>query len=257
MINNARFVGQRLGITSTDVVCCPPPLFHCFGLVIGFLAGIIQGATVVFPSDHFDPSAVLGSIVRYQCTTLLGVPTMFIAELDLLQSRNESLNSLRKGLIAGSTISNTLLGRVRKNMGLNHMAIAYGMTETAPVSFMSAIDDASDKRTETVGRIMPLNQAKVIDDLGETVHRGIRGELCVSGYSLQKGYLNNEVKTLEAMKLDDKGILWMHTGDECFIDNDGYCHITGRIKDIIIRGKALQFLVEILDIPLCQFIPRF
>jgi mevalonyl-CoA ligase len=206
---------------------------------MGFLAGIIQGATVVFPSDHFNPDAVLESVWKYQCTTLLGVPTMFIAELEALQSRKESINTVQKGLIAGSTISHTLIGRLNKGMGLKYMAIAYGMTETAPVSFMSATDDALDRRTESVGRIMPHTQAKVIDSSGNTVKRGVRGELCVSGYGLQKGYLNNESKTMEVMKRDKEGVLWMHSGDECIIDNDGYCRVTGRIKDIIIRGKVL------------------
>jgi acyl-CoA synthetase (AMP-forming)/AMP-acid ligase II len=238
MLNNARFVGQRLGIDSTDVICCPPPLFHCFGLVMGFLAGLIHGSTVVFPSDHFNADAVLESVYRHQCTTLLGVPTMFISELEALQSRNDLIISLCKGLIAGSTISHTLMNRLSKSMGLSEMTIAYGMTETAPVSFMGAADDAPNKRNGTVGRVMPHTQAKVINHLGETVPRGARGELCVSGYGLQKGYLKNKAKTAEAMKFDKDGVLWMHTGDECVIDSEGYCRVTGRIKDIIIRGKT-------------------
>ena len=204
---------------------------------MAFLSGLLHGTTVVFPSDHFNANAVLDAVSRYQCTTLLGVPTMFIAELEALQSRSVPITSLRKGLIAGSTISHTLMTRLSENMGLNDMAIAYGMTETAPVSFMTAADDALDKRNETVGRVMPHTQAKIIDSLGETVHCGVRGELCVSGYGLQKGYLNNEAKTAEVMKTDKDGILWMHTGDECIIDSEGYCRVTGRIKDIIIRGK--------------------
>ncbi|KAJ5081197.1 hypothetical protein N7456_013435 [Penicillium angulare] len=245
MLNNARFVGQRLSISSNDVICCPPPLFHCFGLVMGFLAGVIQGATVVFPSDHFNPSETVDSVLKHKCTTLLGVPTMFIAELEMLQSRNQSINTVEKGLIAGSTISQTLIGRLNKGLGLTYMAIAYGMTETAPVSFMSAIDDALNKRTETVGRVMPHTRAKIIDSRGRTVRREERGELCVSGYGLQKGYLNNEEKTREVMKLDKEGVLWMHTGDECIIDKDGYCRVTGRIKDIIIRGGENIFPAEI------------
>ncbi|KAF3385397.1 putative acyl-CoA synthetase YngI [Penicillium rolfsii] len=247
MLNNARFVGQRLGIASTDVICCPPPLFHCFGLVMGFLASLIHGATIVFPSDHFNADAVLESVYRHQCTTLLGVPTMFIAELEALQARNDPILSLRKGLIAGSTISHTLMNRLSNSMGLSEMTIAYGMTETAPVSFMSAADDAPNKRNETVGRVMPHTQAKVINQLGEIVHRGERGELCVSGYGLQKGYLNNAAKTAEVMRFDKDGLLWMHTGDECVIDSEGYCRVTGRIKDIIIRGGENIFPAEIED----------
>lgn len=243
MLNNARFLGERLGINSTDVICCPPPLFHCFGLLMGFVAGIIQGATLVFPSDHFNPVNVVDSVLKHKCTTLLGVPTMFIAELEVVQSRNDTITTLKRGLIAGSTIPQTLLSRLNKGMGLKFIAIAYGMTETGPISFMGAPHDAFDKQIETVGRIMPHTQAKVVDRLGNTVKRGVRGELCVSGYGLQKGYLDNEEKTKEAMKLDKNDVLWMHTGDECIIDNDGYCHVTGRIKDIIIRGNVRPLLI--------------
>ena len=243
MINNARFVGQRLDLTSADVICCPPPLFHCFGLVMGFMTSLIHGSTIVFPSDHFNADLVIDSVHRYCCTTLLGVPTMFIAELEICQSKETVPSGLRKGLIAGSTISQTLVDRLSSDMGLGVMVIAYGMTETGPVSFMTSSQDAPDKRIGTVGRAMPHTQAKVIDRTGQLVHRGMRGELCVSGHGLQAGYLNNQAKTKEVMRLDETGTMWMHTGDECIIDDSGYCRVTGRIKDIIIRGRSLSLVL--------------
>ncbi|CAG7995710.1 unnamed protein product [Penicillium salamii] len=245
ILNNARFVGDNLQLTEEDIICCPPPLFHCFGLVMGFIACLIQGCTIVYPSDHFDAARVLDSIVDERCTALYGVPTMFIAELEANQARNLNIQSLRKGLAAGSTVPLSLMNKLKEQMGIDTMLIAYGMTETSPVTFMSTFEDPVEMRVATVGRIMPHTAAKVIDKMGRVLGRGERGELCTSGYVLQRGYLDDEEKTNEVMKKDEEGVVWMHTGDEGTIDEEGYCRITGRIKDVIIRGGENIFPVEI------------
>lgn len=193
----------------------------------------------MFPSDHFNANLVLDTIVDERCTALYGVPTMFIAELEANQTRNRNIKTLRKGLAAGSTVPLPLMNKLKEQMGIETMVIAYGMTETGPVSFMSTFEDPVEKRVATVGRVMPHTGAKVIDKTGRIVKKGERGELCTSGYALQRGYLNDEEKTKDVMKKDEEGILWMHTGDEGMIDDLGYCHITGRIKDIIIRGMSI------------------
>ncbi|KAJ5344307.1 uncharacterized protein N7506_002672 [Penicillium brevicompactum] len=245
ILNNARFVGDNLRLTEEDIICCPPPLFHCFGLVMGFLACLIHGCTIVYPSDHFDADVVLDSIVEEKCTALYGVPTMFIAELEANQARKRNIQSLRKGLAAGSVVPLTLMNKLKDQMGIETVLIAYGMTETSPVTFMSKFEDPVEMRVATVGRIMPHTSAKVVDKAGRVLDKGERGELCTSGYVLQRGYLDDEAKTNEVMKRDEDGVLWMHTGDEGMIDDLGYCHITGRIKDIIIRGGENIFPVEI------------
>lgn len=240
ILNNARFIGENIQLTEDDIICCPPPLFHCLGLVIGFLGCLIHGSTIVFPSDHFNANLVLDTIVDERCTTLYGVPTMFIAELEANQTRNRNIKSLQKGLAAGSTVPLPLMNKLKEQMGIETMVIAYGMTETGPVTFMSTFEDPVEKRVGTVGRVMPHTGAKVIDKMGRIVKNGERGELCTSGYALHRGYLNDEEKTKDVMKKDEEGTVWMHTGDEGMIDELGYCHITGRIKDIIIRGMSVQ-----------------
>jgi acyl-CoA synthetase (AMP-forming)/AMP-acid ligase II len=229
-------------LIADDIVCCPPPLFHCFGLVMGFLSTLIHGGTIVFPSDHFNADLVLDAVVNEQCTTLLGVPTMFVAELEANKTRRYATTTLRKGMAAGSPVPLVLMEKLRQDMGIEEMVIAYGMTETSTITFCTSLQDSTENRARTVGRIMPHVQSKVVNARGEIIRRGERGELCISGYTLQKGYLNNELKTLEAMKADKEGKVWMHTGDECMIDSSGYCHVTGRIKDIIIRGKQNVFI---------------
>jgi acyl-CoA synthetase (AMP-forming)/AMP-acid ligase II len=224
-------------LMADDIVCCPPPLFHCFGLVMGFFSTLIHGGTIVFPSDHFNADLVLDAIVNEQCTTLLGVPTMFVAELEANETKNYTSTTLRKGMAAGSPVPLVLMEKLRKDMGIEGMVIAYGMTETSTITFSTSLQDSPENRAKTVGRVMPHVRSKVINARGETVRRGERGELCISGYALQKGYLNNKLKTSEVMKADEDGTVWMHTGDECIIDSNGYCHVTGRIKDIIIRGE--------------------
>ncbi|KAL4928613.1 uncharacterized protein BDV17DRAFT_298521 [Aspergillus undulatus] len=247
ILNNARFVGNAMRLAPSDVVCCGPPLFHCFGLVMGFLASFTYGASIIFPSDHFRASCVVEALMAEDATVLLGVPTMFISELEVLTKTGQKPRRLRTGLASGSPVSQTLMNEIRARMGVDKMLIAYGMTETSPVNFITSLDDPEDKRISTIGRVMPHTVAKVVDKQGKIIPRGQRGELCVGGYALQKGYWKNEEKTREVMKYDANGVLWMHTGDEVMIDEEGYGHITGRIKDLIIRGGENIFPREIED----------
>jgi acyl-CoA synthetase (AMP-forming)/AMP-acid ligase II len=227
-------------LTPEDVVCCPPPMFHCFGLVMGFLASYFHGSSIVFPSDYFNVDKVVDAIMNEDATVLLGVPTMYMAGLEVMAKTGQRPRRLRTGLASGSPVSQDLMNQIRKTMGVEKMLIAYGMTETSPVSFITSLDDPDEKGTTTVGRVFPHAAAKVIDVEGNIVSRGQRGELCTSGFILQKGYWRNEEKTKEVMRKDENGVLWMHTGDEAMIDAEGYAHITGRIKDLIIRGMSMS-----------------
>lgn len=237
LINNGRFVGDSMILTPKDIVACPPPLFHCFGLVMGFLASLSHGSTIVFPSDSFRADLVLDAVYNYKATALLGVPTMFITILEANQIKKYPINTIRTGLAAGSSVPAALMRQLKSELGVEGMLIAYGMTETSPVTFITSLEDTEERKTTSVGRVLPHTGAKVIDRDGNIVPRGTPGELCTSGYALQAGYWQNPAKTAEVMKRDEHGILWMHTGDECVIDRYGYCMVTGRIKDIIIRGK--------------------
>ncbi len=240
LINNGRFTGAMLNFTPSDVVCCPPPLFHCFGLVMGFLGSFTNGSNIVFPCDQFDAEQVLDALHEHQCTALLGVPTMFLAQIEANKTKKLDITSVRTGLAAGSSVSPTLMKNLEKEFGIKGMMIAYGMTETSPVTFITSLDDSEERRTTTVGRVLPHTAAKVVDQKGNILPRGVRGELCTSGYALQKGYYNNSAKTNEVMTQDENGVLWMATGDECVIDEEGYCSVTGRIKDMIIRGEPFH-----------------
>jgi acyl-CoA synthetase (AMP-forming)/AMP-acid ligase II len=226
-----------MALTPEDVICCPPPLFHCFGLVLGFLASFTHGSSIVFPSDFFDVTKVVDAIMDEDATVLLGVPTMYVAELEIIAKTGQRPRRLRTGLAAGSIVSQGLMNELRSKMGVEKMLIAYGMTETSPVTFITALDDSDEKGITTVGRVVPHTAAKVVDTTGTILARGERGELCTSGFALQKGYWRNEEKTREVMRRDENGVLWMRTGDEALLDSDGYAHVTGRIKDIIIRGE--------------------
>lgn len=230
-------------LTPSDVICCPPPLFHCFGLVLGFLASYTHGSSIVFPSDFFDVQKVVKAIMDEDATVLLGVPTMYVAELEVMAKTGQRPRRLRTGLASGSAVSQALMNQLREKMGVQKMLIAYGMTETSPVTFITALEDPDEKGTTTVGRVVPHTAAKVVDKTGRILRRGERGELCTSGFALQKGYWKNEEKTREAMRRDESGVLWMHTGDEALLDADGYAHITGRIKDIIIRGTCFHYML--------------
>ncbi|KAJ5132904.1 hypothetical protein N7448_007062 [Penicillium atrosanguineum] len=245
LLNNARFVGDAMQLTPSDIICCPPPLFHCFGLVLGFLSSFTHGSSIIFPSDNFDVHKVVSTIIAEHATVLLGVPTMYVSELEVLSKSDQRPQHLRTGLASGSAVSQGLMNELREKMGVQKMLIAYGMTETSPVTFITSIEDGDEKGTSTVGRVMPHTGAKVIGKDGVILGRGERGELCTSGFALQKGYWRNEEKTREVMRMDGDGILWMHTGDEALIDEDGYAHITGRIKDLIIRGGENIFPREI------------
>lgn len=236
ILNNGRFVGTRMHLTSSDIVCCPPPLFHCFGLVMGFLNTLSHGASIVFPSDSFDASLTLDAIASERCTALLGVPTMFFAQLEQLASKPYKLDTVRVGLASGAPVPIALQDQLSRNMGMQCVLIAYGMTEVSPVSTMMDISDPPERLKGGLGKPLPHNSLKIVNDRDEIVPRGTRGEICSSGYALMKGYLNNPDATAQAMRKDAEGRVWMHTGDEGMVDEEGYVHITGRIKDMIIRG---------------------
>lgn len=232
ILNNGYFVGEAERLTEQDRVCIPVPLYHCFGMVLGNLACITHGAAMVYPGEGFDPGAVLETVQAEQCTALYGVPTMFIAELDLPDFDKYDLASLRTGIMAGSPCPIEVMKRVVDRMHCSEMTIAYGMTETSPVSFQTSADDPIERRVTTVGRAHPHVEVKIVDAEGRIVPPGTPGELLTRGYSVMLGYWDDAQRTSEAV--DRAG--WMHTGDLATIDADGYCNIVGRIKDMVIRG---------------------
>lgn len=232
ILNNGFFIGEAMRLTEQDRLCIPVPLYHCFGMVLGNLACLTHGATMVFPGEGFDPIAVLETVQAERCTALHGVPTMFIAILDHPQFSSFDLVTLRTGIMAGSPCPVEVMKRVIEQMHMVQVTIAYGMTETSPVSFQSSCDDPVDRRVSTVGRIQPHVECKVVDAGGSTVDRGEKGELLVRGYSVMQGYWGDPERTAEA--IDAGG--WMHTGDLGVIDAEGYCNIVGRAKDMVIRG---------------------
>ncbi|KAJ3545117.1 hypothetical protein NM208_g2673 [Fusarium decemcellulare] len=245
IINNGFTIGSYLKLVPEDVLCCGPPLFHCFGLVAGLMATFTHGAAVGFAGRDFDPAQVVDMLVREKCTALHGVPTMFIAVLKQMDQVGANVNTIRTGIAAGTKIPPALLEEVQRRLGYKHIAITYGMTETSPASFMTETTDGLEQKLETVGKVLPHVAAKVVDADNRILPIGARGELCISGYLLQKGYFKNPEKTAEVMIRDEDGVLWMHTGDEASIDEQGYCRITGRIKDIIIRGGENIYPPEI------------
>ncbi|GJG98941.1 AMP-binding protein [Paraburkholderia terrae] len=231
VVNNARYIAMAMRLSEQDSLCIPVPLYHCFGMVLAVLACVSVGAAMVFPGEAFDPGATLKAVAEEKCTALHGVPTMFIAELDHPDFATFDLTRLRTGIMAGSPCPIETMKRVVSQMHLAEITIAYGMTETSPVSFQSSTTDPLDKRTTTVGRIQPHLEVKVVDPLGNIVPVGETGELCTRGYSVMDGYWGDEAKTRESV-VDG----WMHTGDLATIDADGYCNIVGRLKDMLIRG---------------------
>lgn len=241
ILNNAYFVGLGMGLGEGDRLLIPVPLYHCFGMVMGNLACTVHGATMVYPSEGFDPLTVLKTAQAEKCTALHGVPTMFIAELQHPDFDRFDLSSLRTGLMAGSPCPIEVMRKVNDRMNMREVGIAYGMTETSPVSFQTAMDDPLERRVSTVGRVQPHLEVKVIDESGAIVPRGQPGELCTRGYSVMIGYWDDPEKTAEAV--DEEG--WMHTGDLATIDDEGYCNIVGRIKDMVIRGGENVFPREI------------
>ncbi len=233
ILNNGYNVGRLCGYTPEDRVCIPVPFYHCFGMVMGNLACTSHGATMVIPGPGFDPKATLHAVAAERCTSLYGVPTMFIAELNDPDFGSYDLSSLRTGIMAGSPCPVEVMKQVVDRMGMTEVTICYGMTETSPVSTQTRADDSLDRRVSTVGRVHPHLEVKVIDpETGLTVPRGQPGELCTRGYSVMLGYWDEPAKTAEAID----AARWMHTGDIGVMDDEGYLNITGRIKDMVIRG---------------------
>jgi fatty-acyl-CoA synthase len=232
LLNNSFFVGEAMNLTSRDRLCIPVPLYHCFGMVIGNLVCATRGATMVLPGESFDASAVLATVQAERCTALHGVPTMFIALLEHPDFARYDLRTLRTGIMAGSPCPAEVMNRVMERMNMRQVSIAYGMTETSPVSFQSAVDDPPARRVSTVGRVQPHLEVRIADAEGRTVPRGEAGELLTRGYAVMRGYWGDPLRTNEA--IDDDG--WMHTGDLASIDDEGYCRIVGRLKDLVIRG---------------------
>jgi len=233
ILNNGFFIGETLKYTEHDRVCIPVPFYHCFGMVLGNLACTTHGATMVVPAEGFDPAVTMETVQRERCTSLYGVPTMFIAELEHPRFKEFDFSSLRTGIMAGSPCPVEVMKKVQTVMHIPEMTIAYGMTETSPVSTQCTTDDPLERRVSTVGRVHPHVEIKVIDpSTGAVVPRGTTGELCSRGYIVMQGYWNNEDATRLAI---DAG-RWMHTGDLATMDDEGYLNIVGRIKDMIIRG---------------------
>ncbi len=241
ILNNGFFVGEAMRFTDADRLCVPVPLYHCFGMVMANLNCLTHGATIVYPNDGFDPLLTLQAVAEERCTALFGVPTMFIAELDHPRFSEFDLSRLRTGIMAGAPCPMEVMKRVVNEMHMAEVTIAYGMTETSPVSFQSGVDDPIERRVATVGRVHPHVEVKIVDEHGRTVARGARGELCTRGYSVMRGYWDDAERTAEA--IDVAG--WMHTGDLAVLDAEGYCNIVGRVKDMVIRGGENVYPREI------------
>ncbi|GAB3135368.1 AMP-binding protein [Amycolatopsis stemonae] len=242
ILNNGYFVGELCGYTEYDKVCIPVPFYHCFGMVMGNLACTSHGSCMVIPAPAFDPRATLEAVAEEQCTSLYGVPTMFIAELNHPDFASFDLSSLRTGIMAGSPCPVEVMKQVIDRMGMSEVSICYGMTETSPVSTQTRSDDSIERRVSTVGRVGPHLEVKVVDpETGLTVPRGEPGELCTRGYSVMLGYWEQADKTADAID----AARWMHTGDLAIMDGDGYVNITGRIKDMVIRGGENLYPREI------------
>ncbi|TDD49466.1 AMP-binding protein [Saccharopolyspora elongata] len=242
ILNNGFFVGELCGYTEADRVAIVPPFYHCFGMVMGNLACTSHGSAMVIPSEGFDPTAALSAVAAERCTSLYGVPTMFIAELDHPDFESFDLSSLRTGIMAGSPCPVEVMKQVIGRMGMSEVSICYGMTETSPVSTQTRADDSLERRVSTVGRVGPHLEIKIVDPAtGLTVPVGTPGELCTRGYSVMLGYWEQPEKTAEVVD----AARWMHTGDLAVMDEGGYVSITGRIKDMVIRGGENVYPREI------------
>jgi len=232
ILNNGYLTGEAMGLTDQDRLCIPVPLYHCFGMVLAVLACATHGSTMVFPGEAFDPQEALQSVQDEKCTALHGVPTMFIAELDLPQFAEFDLSSLRTGVMAGAPCPVEVMKRVIGEMHMEDILIGYGQTELSPINHMTLPDDSLQKRTETVGRAVPWVEIRLIDEQGRVVAIGEKGEICTRGYSVMRGYWNDPERTAET--IDPAG--WLHSGDLGIMDSEGYVQVVGRIKDMIIRG---------------------
>jgi fatty-acyl-CoA synthase len=232
IVNNARYCAKAMALGPDDKLCIPVPLYHCFGMVLGVLCAAASGATMVFPGESFEPGETLRSIARNRCTALHGVPTMFAAMLEHDELARLDLSSLRTGIMAGAPCPIETMRKVIARMHMSQVTIAYGMTETSPISFQSSLDEPLERRVSTVGRIQPHLEVKIVDSDGRIVPVGTAGELCTRGYAVMRGYWKDEARTREA--IDAAG--WMHTGDLATIDAEGYANIVGRVKDMLIRG---------------------
>lgn len=250
IVNNARFVTSRIKLTEADRLLIPVPLYHCFGMVMGVLGAVSKGAAMIFPGEAFESAAVLDAAAAERATALYGVPTMFVAMLQELDQSPRDISSLRTGIMAGAPCPIEIMRRVNRDMHMQEVTICYGMTETAPVSFQSFTSDPAEKRCTTVGRVHPHLEVKAVDGEGRTVPAGERGELLVRGYSVMQGYWDDAEATGEAIRDG-----WMRTGDLGTFDAEGFCSITGRVKDMIIRGgeniyprEIEEFLIRHPDI---------
>jgi fatty-acyl-CoA synthase len=242
ILNNGYFVGSLLGYTEDDRVCVPVPLYHCFGMVMGNLGATSHGSCIVYPAEAFEPEATMRACDRERCTSLYGVPTMFIAQLGHERFSDYDLSSLRTGIMAGSPCPIEVMKRVSSEMGIDELGIAFGMTETSPVTTQVRRDDTLENRCGTVGQVMPHTEIKIVDvDTGRTVARGEPGEFVARGYAVMRGYWNDPERTAESI---DQG-RWMHTGDLATMDEQGYVRVVGRIKDMVIRGGENVYPREI------------
>jgi fatty-acyl-CoA synthase len=245
ILGNAKLLADQMGYTSADRVCIPVPLYHCFGMGIGNLGCVASGAAMVYPAPSFEPLATMQAISEERCTSIYGVPTMFITQLEHPQFAEFDFSSLRTGIMAGAPCPIEVMKRVVADMHANEITIGYGMTETAPVSFLTRRHDTVERRVSTVGQVMPHTAAKVVDpETGETLPVGAPGEVCTKGYLVMQGYWENANATASAIDADG----WMHTGDLGVMDEDGYLNIVGRIKDMVIRGGENLFPAEIENV---------
>jgi len=240
IVNNARYIADAMSFTERDSLCIPVPMYHCFAMVLSVLVCVSSGAAMVFPSEAFEPKSTLEAVQAERCTALHGVPTMFIAELDHPEFARFDLRTLRTGIMAGSPCPIEVMKRVIDEMHMREITIAYGMTETSPVSFQSSTDEPLERRVGTVGRILPHLEVKIVDADGRTVPVGEKGEVCTRGYSVMLGYWDDEERTRESIRDG-----WMRSGDLATIDAEGYCNIVGRVKDMLIRGGENVYPREI------------
>ncbi len=243
ILNNANFVTKTIDFDETDILCIPVPLYHCFGMVIGSLGCVIRGASMIFPSESFEPLACLKAVENEDCTAIYGVPTMFVAMFSDPSFDQRDYSSLRTGIMAGALCPIEVMNKAVGKMNLKQLTICYGMTETSPVSFQTHIDTPLDKRVSTVGLVHPHLEVKIIGENGKLTSIGKKGELCTRGYSVMLGYWDDDDATNKVIKADG----WLHTGDLAIIDNDGYGNIVGRIKDMIIRGGENIYPKEVED----------